>query len=519
MTTYDSIPYPSYCYPQSSPAHLHAISKLFGLTPVDLDEAKVLEIGCASGGNLLPLATRFPKSEFVGIDLSKGQISKAKEHVKKLELENVKFIAASIVEHNFKREKFDYIIVHGVYSWVPTNVQGRLLEICGEHLSKNGVAFISYNTLPGWNAVKTIRDMMLYHGQNFKDPAQKVQQSRQMLKFVSENMKHQTGPYKETLDAEIKTLQDVSDNYLLHDHLEAVNAPCYFHEFIDKAAQQGLTYLSEADLPSMFLGNQNKTVSGVLSQIDDPIRLEQYLDFITNRRFRSTLLVKEGNQVLRHVSSERLEEIRFIPQYRLKDTLAIEDLGKIEELDLVHIRNESQTANVKGRVICTAIIEMLRALPHRLSLQDITKHAAEHLGDLTIDDIEKELGNVLLKFIFNGIFNITSDQSCVCTEITEKPFAFLPAILLGQSMDMLPNQHHEVVKLTDDQRLVLQYVNGRNTIEQICEVLKGHIDKGELNINANGKPLDKETAGFDGYIRQYVEQTLHLYAQNALLQA
>ena len=55
MTTYDSIPYPSYSYPQSSPAHLNGVAKLFGLSPVDLMSARVLEIGCGYGKILLEL--------------------------------------------------------------------------------------------------------------------------------------------------------------------------------------------------------------------------------------------------------------------------------------------------------------------------------------------------------------------------------------------------------------------------------------------------------------------------------
>ena len=519
MTTYDSVPYPSYCYPQSSPAQLHAIAHLFGLKPVDFRKAKMLEIGCAAGGNILPLAARFPESSFLGIDLSTKQISEATDRVEKLGLKNIQFVAASMTEHHFKREKFDYIISHGVYSWIPEDVQDRLLEICGDTLSKNGVAYISYNTLPGWNAVKTVRDMMVWHSQNFSEPAQKIREARNMIKFVSDNIKHQSGPYKETLEAELKKLQTATDSYLFHEHLEAVNAPCYFYEFADKAARHGLDYLGETGLPSMFLGNHNEAVSKTLSKIGDPVRLEQYLDFITNRRFRTTLLVKKGAPVSRQLSSERLGNVFFIPQYRLEEPVSEDTIDTLKELDLVHIGSKDQKVHVTGRLMCMAIIEMLKALPDRLSVKQIVERSSQYLKGQKSATLEKEISDLLLEFVFKGIFNITSYQPDICTEVSEKPSAFLPAIVMGQSMDMLPNLHHEVVKLSNDHRLVLQYVNGKNTVDKICEIIKGHIDKGELTLNVKNQPLDKNAKEVDHHVKEYVARTLEMFAKNALLVA
>ena len=188
-------------------------------------------------------------------------------------------------------------------------------KICGENLSHNGIAYISYNTLPGWNAVKTIRDMMRYHGKNFDDLDEKVFEARRMLNFVSENIKTASDPYKKTLENEIKMLQELDDNYLLHDHLEAVNEPSYLYDFMAKAGKYRLTYLAEADLPSMYLGNQTDAVADILSQINDTVRQEQYVDFISNRRFRMTLLAKEGVSLNRTLSPESVAGLRLIANY------------------------------------------------------------------------------------------------------------------------------------------------------------------------------------------------------------
>ena len=519
MTTYDAMPYPSYSYPSSAPASLNAIARLFGMTPAEIQTARVLEIGCESGGNILPLAARYPNSEFVGIDLSKGQIDEAKEKAAALSLENLRFEAKSILDLKLKKDKFDYIIAHGFYSWVPSKFQSRLLEICGEHLSKNGVAYVSYNTLPGWNGVKTIRDMMLYHGRNFDDPAEKVTEARRMLNFVAENIKAASGPYKQTLEQEISILQKLDDNYLLHDHLEAVNEPCYFHEFMDKAAKAGLAYLGDADLPSMYLGNQAETVAETLKQMDDTVRQEQYMDFIANRRFRMTLLAKEGVGLNRNLTPESVKGLRFIPNYNLKQPLEAGVEKTIETLDLVGLKNPDQTANMTGRVGCVCYLELLKAAPVALPVDGIVEAACKTLEDVPKETVLAEFEGMVLRLIFSGIISITADIPGYTQKIANKPEVFKVARLLGLNMDRVPNMRHETVRLSDDQRVVLQYVNGENTRDEITEAVKGHIDKGEMTINADGKPLLPGTADLEKSLPQYIDAQLAIFAGNALLEA
>ena len=512
---YDSVPYPSYCYPQSSPAHLCAQAQLFGLSAPDIDTARVLEIGCASGGNIIPLAARFPKAKFVGIDLSTVQVDLAQQRSQDLGLKNLSLHAESIMDYAFKRgDRFDYIIAHGVYSWVPAPVQTRILEICAQHLSKNGVAFISYNTLPGWNAVKTIRDMMLYHGQNFDDPGRKMVEARNMLQFVADNMKNQSGPYKDTLEAEIKTLQGADENYFYHDHLAAMNDPCYFHEFAAAAAEQGLAYMADSDLPSMFLGNQTEKVSGTLSQINDPVRLEQYLDFVTNRRFRSSLLVRAGTTVDRRLSPERLKNARLIPQYRFQEPVE----GEPDKLELAYLSNAEQKATIQGRLACAAMIEILVALPNRLSVAEVAERVAPKLKDKTTpDDLVPQLGQLFLNFMLSGVFTLSCDDTTAVTDLSEKPTAFPAAMVIGRDLSLLPNLHHEVVRLSDDQRLVLQYVNGDNSLDDIVANVREHITRGELTLNVQDKPLTPESPNFDDNLRQYVQAILDIFAASALL--
>ena len=149
---YDAVPYASHPFPQSAPENLEAIAHLFGLAACPPAQARVLELGCASGGNLIPLAARYPQLQAVGIDLSTVQVQQGQQDIARAGLGNVTLQNMNLEEVDASLGQFDYIICHGVYSWVPPAVQTAILRIASENLAPDGVAYISYNTYPGWKA-------------------------------------------------------------------------------------------------------------------------------------------------------------------------------------------------------------------------------------------------------------------------------------------------------------------------------------------------------------------------------
>jgi cyclopropane fatty-acyl-phospholipid synthase-like methyltransferase len=153
--SYDDLPYVSHPFPQTHPARLGAVARIFKLTAPDLSRARVLELGCAAGGNLIPLAARHPDAYFLGVDLSQRQIEEGQQRVAALGLSNINLRRQSLTDLWSKDGGFDYIICHGVYSWVPEQVRDAILRIARENLAPNGVAFISYNVQPGWRLRQT----------------------------------------------------------------------------------------------------------------------------------------------------------------------------------------------------------------------------------------------------------------------------------------------------------------------------------------------------------------------------
>jgi SAM-dependent methyltransferase len=148
---YDSAPYDSHAYPQSAPGHLAAIAYLFGLDTPEASTARVLEIGCAAGGNLIPFAAGHPRARVVGIDLSQVQIDQGRVRVQALGLDNLELLTGDIARMDLAAMgQFDFIICHGVYSRVPDEVQEAILSAISAVLAAEGVAYIRYNVYPGW---------------------------------------------------------------------------------------------------------------------------------------------------------------------------------------------------------------------------------------------------------------------------------------------------------------------------------------------------------------------------------
>ena len=161
-SSYDAVRYQSNPFPQSQPDRLAVVARLFGLQPALPSHANVLELGCASGGNLIPLAARYPDATFLGIDFLTVQVSAARRQIAAIGLTNIRIEQGDITNFSVA-EKFDYIICHGVYSWVPEATRAAILRLCRDGLSDHGVAYISYNTYPGWRLRQVVREAMLFH--------------------------------------------------------------------------------------------------------------------------------------------------------------------------------------------------------------------------------------------------------------------------------------------------------------------------------------------------------------------
>ena len=186
--SYEDVPYASLSYPQTHPDRLRMLAMLMGMEPAPLDGCRVLELGCAVGGNIIPMAYELPKSSFLGIDFSPGQIKTAQSVADGLGLKNIKLMQVDILSLTADIGKFDYIIAHGVYSWTPAEVREKVMSISRNNLAANGIAYLSFNAYPGWHMQGAMRNMMRYHTRKIEDNKKRLDEAQQLIGFLAKSV-------------------------------------------------------------------------------------------------------------------------------------------------------------------------------------------------------------------------------------------------------------------------------------------------------------------------------------------
>lgn len=486
---YDAVPYASYPYPGAQPERLYTVGKLFGMQPVDFAKCKVLELGCASGGNLIPVASMYPESGFLGVDLSEVQVKAGQEQIAKLGLKNIELKAISIADINAKFGKFDYIIAHGVLSWVSKDIQDKIFDVCSKNLTKNGIAYVSYNTLPGWNAAKSIREMVRYHTQGFEKPEDKIREAKLLLKFVKEaNVENKTS-YSKSLDEEIETLNLSGDAYLLHDHLAENNEPFYFNQVAGKAVDSGLQYVGDTSVASMYPGNLPQETAKVLASAgDDIVRVEQYMDFVRNRRFRASLFCNKDIVLNRNLKPEVLEDFYVTAQITANEDLRKVDLTKRNEVVINFSNGVSVTTSNPSVILAMGILQAQRGKP--IATKELLSKVADTGGASANKEAARQaiLGD-LLRLVFADAIGIGSTSGQFITEITEKPKASELARLQAAQSDWITNQKSEKAVVDLFNRVLIQYLDGKNDFDAILGKMVTHVENDDLALNIDGKKL------------------------------
>jgi SAM-dependent methyltransferase len=290
---YAEITYPGGAFPQTHPARHAAIARLFGVPAPDVRTARVLEVGCAQGYNLLPLAARFPEARFVGVDFSDHELAHGRALAAEAGVGNVGFVCADLRTFAPPAGSFDYIIAHGVLSWVPDDVKAALFALCDRALAPAGVAYISYNTYPGWKQREALRELMVLRAGGSMAPADRLAAAHRALGTIDRLLADRPEPHARLTCEIIASMRRKAPGQFFHDDLDGVNDPCYFLQFAGWAAEHRLAYLAEAEWETMFPELLPAAARPALAEFaGDRLMFEQHLDFLRNRTFRCSLLVR-----------------------------------------------------------------------------------------------------------------------------------------------------------------------------------------------------------------------------------
>jgi len=487
-SSYDQIPYTSVAFPQTHPDRLATIARIFALTPPDVASCRVLELGCAGGGNLIPMALNLPGSEFVGIDLSRRQVEDAQSAIGELGLRNIRIEQASILDVGDDWGSFDYIICHGVFSWVDAEVQEKILAIASRNLAATGVAYVSYNTYPGWHVRDMVRHMMRYHAGQFSEPREQVEQARALLTFLA-TASRDTGPYNQLLVGEAERLGRSPDSYLFHEHLERSNSPIYFHQFIERAARAGLQFLSEAVVSEMLTSHFPAPVAATLERISpDLLHLEQYMDFVRNRQFRQTLLCHDACRPVRTLNPDVLDGL-MLSSAVVTDTAPPDLTPGVP----VVFTNGPRRAEIASAATKAALTILMERWPCAIDVADLCDEALDRAPLFPSAASRVDLRRSMMEDLFGGVMYGLIEahtQPPGCTNrASDTPCAHPMAAFQARGGNLVVNAHHTMFELDALAVEILKLADGRRTRAEMLDVLVEWFKAGRMELEDDGRPI------------------------------
>ena len=444
-TAYDTVEYPSSPLPQTHPSRLGAIARLHGLAAAPPSACRILEVGCGDGANLLPLALAYPASTFIGIDLSVTAIARGEAVRTRLGLSNLELRTADLMDGTPPGDGFDYIIAHGFYSWVPAFVRDALFAVCRERLRPAGLAYVSYNALPGCHVRRMLADMLKFHVRGIADPREKIEQAGAFLQFLAQGVTG-TGPYSDLLREEVRQVADEKARAVLfHDDLADINDPVTITDFVAHASQFGLRFLAEADYYEMTGDLFPPSAAAVLRDLaaTDTVKKEQYLDFLRLRRFRQTILCRADALVRAEPDPAAIRDFAVcgapVPEPLPADLTA--------GIRVKFRSGSGAIMTVDHPLAKAALILVGERSPHSITVPALLAAVRKRTGVSTDDDAEM-LERLLLSAYRIGMVDLQWDAPRYVTAAGPLPrLSPLARIQLESGEELISSLRHSVVRV------------------------------------------------------------------------
>ncbi|MEO6397238.1 MAG: class I SAM-dependent methyltransferase [Tepidiformaceae bacterium] len=482
---YDEVPYDGAAQVLSHPNRLAAMARLFGVDAAPPERCRVLDIGCAAGENLIPMAESLPRSEFFGFDYSEREIAMGQAVIRATGLSNVRIEQRDILEPGTDLGQFDYIIAHGIYSWVPEAVREALLRLCKSALAPNGVVYMSYNTLPGSHFKDYVRDMMRFHTRNQEAPGARVRDALEIVRMVAGAVPAGRGPQGALLAFYTSSLEGRSNQGIFHDELSDINDAFYFSDFVANARAAGLQYLAEPELASMLVSNLPANLRQVIGERATSIEeVEQYLDFFRLRYFRRTFLCHEGVGVERRLEP-RAETFQ---QFRISSNVSAAEVGGTAEVATFRAET-GETFATNHPVSKAAFGKLVGAYPSTIAFGDLLVESVAECG--LPPEAAEEHGPILAASLLAALSK--SDQMLMLTlapdafrrEPSEHPLSGSYARYCALQGDLVvTNLRHEMVQLDGVSALLLTLLDGTRD----RDALLGDLRAGVAQLAAEEAP-------------------------------
>lgn len=502
LQTYDELPYDSLPLPETQPDFLAALAHLHGFESPDPSRARVLELGCASGGNLIPLANRYPESECVGIELSRVQAEEGARFVSRMGLANVRILHGDLAALPSDLGEFDYIIAHGVFSWVPPTVQDALLEVCHQHLAANGLAYISFNVTAGWGKLQRLRAALIESSSIDLPAPQRYAQARATLDELALT---EADP---VVLKEIVYLKTATPSYLFHEYLAEFNVPVTFADFVAKLDAHGLRYTGEAGPRNAVVELENTWGLIPESMAGRWIEAETALDQALTTRFRRALVSRSDAPFAQPPCANKLVDLAFYADLTSEEEI---DLGAHTEQQFVN--PSGHTFSVAAPIAKAAMMALSMVYPNAVRYDDLYVAAQSVIAEWGVSaesgvagmQDDAQFREVLFQLVMlHGVMPTVSDRK-LNSGLDEYPCAQS----LARMQAMMPGwvvsgARHVAIDLDAPGRTLLTQMDGSHTLDELTAFMHARLLESGLNQACE-------------QVNALVQQQLWLFARQGLL--
>lgn len=521
FTSYDEVPYDVLPCTASHPSRLAAAAAVMGLPAPPIGRCRILDLGCGVGANALPIAADLPDAEVVAIDLSERQIELATRAAAELGLRNVDFRRLDILDVGPALGDFDYVIAHGIYSWVPAAVRDKTLAICAERLTPHGLAYVSHNALPGWHVVNVLREFALFHLRDVTSPAARVAGLdaafgllRDAGAGLASAVPHFIGEYAAAYGGMLSGVGGNRSAAVHHDLLNEINQPFHVRDVAAHAARHGLQHVTDA---ARWHGIPAELPADVRARVEaaahDPIELQQYLDFLTMRTLRQTIFSRAGAPVARAPDPARLGELYVRTPLRPVSARPEVQGPKVERF-AVGAAERLRTAHP---ITKAALCHLAAEAPRPIRFDALVDAAGAAAGQPATPADVRELARTVLEAAVAAapVAFLHATAPPVTGRVLERPVARALARWQLRTTPAVTNHHHEPVTVEQLAAGLLPLLDGTRDRAALLEWLVA--EAGTARLVRNGKPVPPPQVR--NVLARDLDATLQQLAQQALLTA
>ncbi len=464
LASYDELPYDSLPLPETQPDFLAAVARLHGYDAPDPTRARILELGCAQGGNLIPLAWRWPESECMGVELSRVQAERGTQFIQQLGLTNVRIQHGDLAALPGDLGTFDYIIAHGVFSWVPPSVRQALLDVCRRHLSPHGVAYISFNVTAGWVPLQPLRTALIERtAADLPAPAR----YQEALRVLNELETEWTDP---ALRKEIAFLKTAAPSYLFHEYLDDFNTPVTFGEFSAQLESHGLRYVGEAGPRHAVVELEDTWGLAPEGMAGRWLDAEMALDEAYTIRFRRAVIARVDAPCAQPPRSEALSSLAFYADLRSNDEIDLENAS-----EQLFINPAGNAIPVAQPVMKAALMALSTAYPDALTYPDLLTAARQVMAEFGVsDNLDEDIfRSALFQWVMaHGVMPCVGAGS-VASSPGELPHAHALARLQAQSPGwVVSGLRHVALDLDAPALKLLGLLDGSHTVDELIILMQ-----------------------------------------------